>query len=75
MTSNLQYRVGQHKSGAMGGFTRKYNVHMLVWFEEFGEVTEALAREKQLKNWRRRWKLDLIERDNPQWVDLFGDQP
>jgi putative endonuclease len=72
-TSALLNRVGQHKSGEIGGFTKQYNVHVLVWFEEFNEVKDALAREKQLKNWKRAWKLELIEKMNPEWRDLSID--
>ena len=55
------------------GFTKKYQVHILVYFEQYGDVEIALQREKQLKWWKRRWKLDLIERDNPKWEDLYQE--
>ena len=71
VTSNLAVRVRQHRTGAVKGFTQQYGVHRLVHIEAFGDVTEAIAREKALKKWRRAWKLELIERDNPQWLDLF----
>jgi putative endonuclease len=53
------------------GFTKKHAVHRLVWFEEYGDIVEAIAREKCLKRWRRDWKRSLIERDNPHWADLY----
>ena len=71
VTGNLAARVWQHRIGAVEGFTKKYNVNRLVHIEPFGDVNEAIAREKALKKWRRSWKLELIERDNPQWLDLF----
>ncbi len=55
----------------MGGFTRRYGVHRLVYAEAYGDVNAAIAREKAVKKWRRAWKIELIERDNPQWLDLF----
>ena len=60
----------QHRSGDIPGFTSRYGVTKLVRFELFGDMLRAIAREKQLKNWRREWKLNLIEQDNPQWNDL-----
>lgn len=71
MTSDLPGRVYEHKAGITPGFTTKYGVHLLVHFEMFGVVEEAIAREKQLKRWRRDWKTNLIERHNPEWVDLY----
>lgn len=70
VTSDLVKRMHQHRTGATGGFTKKYHVHRLVHFEPFGEMIGAIAREKQLKDWRRDWKIALIERDNPEWDDL-----
>ncbi len=70
MTGDLARRLSQHRSGKIGGFTRKYGVHRLVWAEEFANVHDAIAAEKRLKRWRRRWKLELIERCNPQWFEL-----
>ena len=72
MTSDLAGRVYEHRAGITPGFTTRYGVHHLVYFETFGVVDEAIAREKQLKKWRREWKIRLIERSNPQWVDLFS---
>ena len=71
VTGNLPARVWQHRSGSAEGFTKKYNVGRLVHVEPFADINEEIAREKALKKWRRAWKLELIERDNPQWLDLF----
>ena len=73
VTGDLSRRVHQHKSGTIGGFTKKYGVDQLVYLEPYSDVHEALAREKAIKKWRRAWKLQLIERDNPEWRDLSGD--
>jgi putative endonuclease len=70
VTSNLAQRVHQHRNGDVPGFTRRYRVKTLVYAEEFSDVWEALAREKQLKKWRRSKKIELIERLNPKWEDL-----
>ncbi len=67
VTNNLLERVKQHKEKKNNGFTKRYDVNMLVYYEEFQYIYDALAREKQLKNWRRPWKLDLIEQQNPEW--------
>jgi putative endonuclease len=73
VTSNLSERINQHKDHAVQGFTDKYSVGKLVWYENHSTIEEAIQREKQLKNWQRAWKLELIERDNPQWNDLSAD--
>jgi len=70
VTSNLIGRLWQHRSGEVKGFTSRYGVHRLVRFELFGEMTGAIAREKQLKRWHRQWKINLIETENPDWHDL-----
>lgn len=70
VTSDLEKRVYEHKSGETKGFTNKYGVHTLVYFEEYGEIERAIEREKQMKKWRRRWKLELIEKNNADWRDL-----
>jgi len=70
VTGDLERRVSEHRDGVVPGFTRRYGVKRLVHYEQFGDVNEAIAREKQLKKWNREWKLNLIERDNPQWDDL-----
>ncbi len=70
MTNNLERRVYQHKNKLVEGFTKKYNVTRLVYFEVFGDVRDAIAREKQIKSWRRSKKIDLIKSMNPKWQDL-----
>jgi putative endonuclease len=71
VTNNLERRIVEHKLDLNEGFTKKYCVHRLVWFEEYGDIHEAIAREKRLKRWRRAWKIALIEEQNPDWMDLF----
>ena len=70
MTNNLERRVYQHKHKLIKGFTSKYNVHKLVYFEHFGDVQAAIAREKQIKKWRREKKNNLVIESNPEWKDL-----
>ena len=70
ITSNIAHRVFQHKAGALGGFTARYNVTSLVHYERFYSVSNAIAREKELKAWRREKKVALIESKNPKWEDL-----
>jgi putative endonuclease len=70
VTSNLVLRVHQHKQRKISGFTQKYNVTRLVWFEAHGRATSAIAREKQIKAWTRAKRIALIEKANPQWKDL-----
>ncbi|API60030.1 endonuclease [Tardibacter chloracetimidivorans] len=70
VTSNLMQRLYQHRTGTLVGFTKRYEVHHLVHFEMFDDMSLAIAREKQLKRWHRDWKINLIERDNPEWRDL-----
>ena len=70
VTSNLIQRVGQHKSHFIDGFTRKYNVDKLVWFEVHETMLSAIEREKQIKKWKRAWKIEMIEAENPDWFDL-----
>ncbi len=70
VTNDLERRVSEHKDGSVGGFTSRYRVTRLVYFEEFGEVLEAIAREKQIKSWSRKKKLDLVVTLNPKWRDL-----
>jgi putative endonuclease len=71
VTSNLIKRVWEHRNNVVEGFTKKYKVHSLVYFEQTDNVNSALRREKQLKNWQRKWKLALIEKENPKWIDLY----
>ena len=72
VTSDLARRVREHKEGHVDGFTSRYGVTRLVYVETHPRVTDAIRREKQLKNWQRAWKLALIERDNPDWRDLYA---
>jgi len=72
VTNNLARRINEHRSGEGGEFTKKYQVNRLVFYEFFRDVNDALRREKQLKNWKRKWKLALIEKENPDWEDLAG---
>jgi putative endonuclease len=69
-TSNLRARVVQHREGWFEGFTKSYDCHRLVWFERFSTASAGIAREKQIKRWRREKKVALIERENPTWEDL-----
>lgn len=73
VTSNLPQRIWQHKDNQVEGFTKKYHVHQLVYFELHDEMTFAIQREKQIKKWRRQWKMDLIEKNNPNWKDLYNE--
>ena len=70
VTSNLIARLYQHRTVSVPGFTSRYDVHILVRFEPFETMEGAIAREKQLKRWHRQWKINLVESENPQWVDL-----
>jgi putative endonuclease len=70
-TRDIVRRVHEHREGSLPGFTRKYGVTRLVWFEAFGSVAEAHARESEIKKWRRDWKIALIEENNPRWEDLY----
>jgi len=73
VTNDLVRRVYEHRTGAAEGFTRRYDVKSLVYFETHQDALGAIAREKKLKRWRRAWKIALIERDNPDWCDLYQD--
>ena len=73
VTANLVKRVYEHKQGFISSFTKKYKVHKLVYFETTPDIKEAIQREKQLKKWQRQWKIDLIEKHNPNWQDLYFD--
>lgn len=72
-TSDLVKRVWEHKNNVVAGFTRKYGIHRLVWFEQHESMESAISREKALKEWKRDWKLELIEKTNPKWRDLYPD--
>ncbi|MDP3169332.1 MAG: GIY-YIG nuclease family protein [Polaromonas sp.] len=71
VTNDLVRRVYEHKNGVVAGFTSRYAVHQLVWFESTPSIEAAITREKQIKNWKREWKVALIERANPMWLDLY----
>jgi len=71
VTGWLMHRIWEHREGLIAGFTKKYRVCQLVWFAQFADFTSAIAREKQLKKWDRAWKVDLIEKANPSWLDLW----
>ncbi len=70
VTSNLPLRAEQHKSRAVPGFTAKYGVNRLVWFQGFEDIRDAIDHEKRVKRWRREWKIKLIEASNPNWEEL-----
>ncbi len=71
ITNDLVRRVHEHRTDAVEGFTKKYHVHRLVYHEQTDDILSALAREKQLKKWERKWKVELIEAENPEWEDLY----
>lgn len=73
VTSNVAKRIYEHKSGSVDGFTKKYHVHTLVWYECTENLEAAITREKQIKAWKRKWKLELIEKENPDWKDLYDE--
>ena len=73
VTSNLIQRVYQHKQNQVEGFAERYSVHSLVFYEVHEDALSALNREKRLKFWKRQWKIELIEQQNPQWRDLYPD--
>jgi len=72
VTNDLIRRVYEHKHNLVDGFTKKYNVHQLVYYEETYDVVSAIQREKYIKKWNRKWKLELIEKVNPNWDDLYN---
>jgi putative endonuclease len=71
ITNNLIRRVYEHKNNLIEGFSSKYNIHNLVYFEQTSDVKSAILREKRLKKWNRQWKIGLIEKENPKWCDLY----
>lgn len=73
VTSNLQKRSWEHKNDLIEGFTKQYGVHLLVYYELHDDMVAAITREKQIKKWNRAWKLELIEEQNPDWKDLWGE--
>ena len=73
VTSNLVQRVWQHQNDLVEGFTKRYGVHTLVWYEIHEVMESAITREKAVKRWKRDWKIELVQRDNPSWSDLYDD--
>ena len=73
VTSNLVQRVWQHKNDLVEGFTKRYGVHRLVWYEAHESMESAITREKMLKRWKRAWKIRLIQEANPKWSDLYDE--
>lgn len=71
VTSDLIKRIWEHKNDVVKSFTQRYGVHTLVWFEIHETMESAITREKAIKGWKRKWKLELIEKENPQWLDLY----
>ena len=71
VTSDLVKRAYEHKNNIIDGFTKKYNIHKLVYYEISDDIESAIRREKQLKKWNRKWKMNLIEKNNPEWKDLY----
>jgi putative endonuclease len=73
VTSDLAKRIWEHKNDLVDGFTKRYRVHNLVWYELHADMISAIEREKNIKEWKRSWKIELIENNNPDWRDLFDD--
>ena len=71
VTSDLIKRIWEHKNNITEGFTKRYGIHQLVWYELHESMKSAIEREKRLKEWQRKWKIELIERTNPKWEDLY----
>ena len=71
MTNDIVRRAYEHRTKAVDGFTKRYDVDKLVWFEIYDDIANAITREKELKKWRRDWKVRLIENENPDWTDLY----
>ncbi|MBF0570857.1 MAG: GIY-YIG nuclease family protein [Candidatus Omnitrophica bacterium] len=71
VTNDLIKRAYEHKNDLAEGFTKKYGVHQLVYFEQTSDINSAIIKEKQIKKWRRQWKIELIEEKNPEWIDLY----
>ncbi len=72
VTSDLVKRIWQHKNKFVEGFSKKYDLNKLVYYEVFNDIENAITREKQLKNWHRQWKINLINQQNPDWMDLYN---
>ena len=73
VTSNLPARIWQHKNDQVDGFSKKYRIHTLVWYEVHGTMESAILCEKAIKAWKRLWKIELIEKSNPEWHDLYSE--
>ncbi len=73
VSTDLVKRIWQHREGLAEGFTKRYNLKNLVWYETHGEIVAAITREKQIKKWNRAWKIELIEKENRDWRDLYPD--
>jgi putative endonuclease len=73
VTNSLAHRIWQHRTGTGSEFASRYSANLLVWYETHSEALQAITREKQLKKWNRRWKLELIEKTNPTWRDLYEE--
>ena len=73
VTNNLVRRIYEHKKGLVEGFTKKYSINRLVFYEETNDVESAIIREKQMKKWKRQWKIDLIQKNNSEWKDLYNE--
>ncbi len=73
VTNNLVRRIYEHKKGLVEGFTKKYSINRLVFYEETNDVESAIIREKQMKKWKRQWKIDLIQKNNSKWKDLYNE--
>ncbi len=71
VSGNLVQRISRHKDAQVSGFTQRYGVHRLVYYETFGHIGDAILREKRLKKWKRQWKVRLVEQTNPEWHDLY----
>jgi putative endonuclease len=71
VTSNMLKGIWEHKNGVVEGFTKKYRVHMLVWYEQHENTESAIKRERSMKEWQRDWNIQLIEKSNPEWTDLY----
>ena len=73
VTNDLIRRVWEHKNDVVEGFTKKYGVHHLVWYQDTNDIDAAIQREKQIKKWNREWKINLIQKENPEWLDLYEE--
>ena len=74
VTNDLFRRVHEHRSGSASSFTKKHRLHRLVYASEFGQIDEAITMEKRLKRWKRAWKIQLVEQDNPDWIELLSER-